>query len=719
MVCKSSEVLLNTITCSRISRNNLEHGNELQNSPRNKNLKKHGSNKQNVKTSMVELVVGQSHIGKHQLRIVRSSTGTTTLPKDSNRSISSSKTKPPQEISFAGNCLGRAALVAKKPPEELPHTSKRSHSFHNHRCSKKRVGGHGKRRETSRLMEPKSKTMAQQPKGTLDGTRSTKENRTHVTKSNCHVTDRQQISSGLHIKRGRDQVHKTSELDTRNTESGKPLSNHSHSEISPREIQPHSRPPIKVHRPIGVVIEQANTRHYFQEMGYPQHRSLCQSAVSDLRSIRERRCQRSTVSICRRVQQTMAISPRLDISSPSHDTENTPPLDIELRHIPPSGSEVGANILESGTQAAGTEPPVYNTESSQPPGRLENNESSTGSGRAMFAGMEGSGWASLVKSWPSDSQTLLETSWRKSTLKTYNSAWQRWKLWASDNNCNLCDPSAEEVAKYICFLHKTVKLAPKTIALHKSVVVTFANPENADKLNSHPLIRQLLKAVALTKPPINKPPTWNVSQLMEFLQHYPLDDKSLFQVSRHVSALLLLATGRRVHDLTLLDISPTSYESFEDHIILWPKFGSKTDSATFRQSGWKFSVGDVERLDVVKWVAHLINLSKDRRRACSSLNNLFITTRSKVKAASRTVIAGWLRTLFREANIEASPGSFRSAVNSDNWSNRNLNLDDVMKRGNWRSKDTFIKYYFKEVPARATNHTVPHTFSVTQTFSPI
>jgi hypothetical protein len=44
-----------------------------------------------------------------------------------------------------------------------------------------------------------------------------------------------------------------------------------------------------------------------------------------------------------------------------------------------------------------------------------------------------------------------------------------------------------------------------------------------------------------------------------------------------------------------------------------------------------------------------------------------------------------------------SPGSFRSAVASNNWSKKNLGLDEVLCRGNWRSGSTFFKHYFKEI----------------------
>ncbi|KAL4720273.1 hypothetical protein ACJJTC_001380 [Scirpophaga incertulas] len=83
-------------------------------------------------------------------------------------------------------------------------------------------------------------------------------------------------------------------------------------------------------------------------------------------------------------------------------------------------------------------------------------------------------------------------------------------------------------------------------------------------------------------------------------------------------------------------------------IIFWPSFGSKTDSHRSRQSGWELkSSGDAD-LDIVVWIRRLIEVSSNRRKARDGLSNLFISTRGKVKAASRAILAGWLKVPFEE-----------------------------------------------------------------------
>lgn len=105
-----------------------------------------------------------------------------------------------------------------------------------------------------------------------------------------------------------------------------------------------------------------------------------------------------------------------------------------------------------------------------------------------------------------------------------------------------------------------------------------------------------------------------------------------------------------------------------------------------------------DRLNLVSWIRKSISASQ-ARRANKKLDSLFITTRGAVKKASRSVIAGWIRTIFREAGISASAGSFRAAVASENWTNNRYDIDEILKMGNWRSKTTFFKHYFRETPA--------------------
>lgn len=152
-----------------------------------------------------------------------------------------------------------------------------------------------------------------------------------------------------------------------------------------------------------------------------------------------------------------------------------------------------------------------------------------------------------------------------------------------------------------------------------------------------------------------------------------------------------------MHDLTLLRIDPDFLEQSEEEIIFWPQYGSKTDKSKFIQSGWKLLKNKQQLWDTIHWFKQYMEISCQRRQANNqSIPYLFITTRGKTGPASRSVIAGWVKTALLSAGIEAGPGSTRSAVATFRFNNY-LSLDEVLKKGNWQGPSNFFKHYYKEI----------------------
>ncbi|KOB72408.1 putative reverse transcriptase-7 [Operophtera brumata] len=109
-----------------------------------------------------------------------------------------------------------------------------------------------------------------------------------------------------------------------------------------------------------------------------------------------------------------------------------------------------------------------------------------------------------------------------------------------------------------------------------------------------------------------------------------------------VSETTAIKFGRRIHDLTLLKISPEQFHITENSVIFWP--WSKTDSDNHHQAGWHLKRNETKNLNAVFWVKKLLKTSQSRRSARQDLVSLFITTRGVVRDASRAIIAGWIKS---------------------------------------------------------------------------
>ncbi|XP_073952923.1 uncharacterized protein [Choristoneura fumiferana] len=354
------------------------------------------------------------------------------------------------------------------------------------------------------------------------------------------------------------------------------------------------------------------------------------------------------------------------------------------------------SFLESRLEESSHEPPTYNMEPSRSLARPVDRDSTSQGDGDDAGGLEMWGWSGNLTDWSPEQKSLLLSSWRPSTLKTYKVAWNRWCRWAHDNDLNISSPTGSSLARFLSDLHQKEGLAYSTILVHKSVVSSLCDADKSEALSSHKLVKQVLKAIALQKPKEPKPPIWDVANLVLFLSSRKFQQDNLYEVARHTAALLLLCSGRRVHDLTLLCIDSDHMTDMGSHIILWPRFGSKTDSSDTRQSGWKLLPNtQCNQADPIYWIKQLIEISRQRREVCKS-SKLFLTVIGKPREASRTIIAGWVKSLLREAGIEATPGSVRAAVASRNWID-NFPLDSILQQGNWRSEDTFRRFYRREI----------------------
>lgn len=83
----------------------------------------------------------------------------------------------------------------------------------------------------------------------------------------------------------------------------------------------------------------------------------------------------------------------------------------------------------------------------------------------------------------------------------------------------------------------------------------------------------------------------------------------------------------------------------------------------------------------------------ERKRADQNLVSLFITVTGPVKAASQTIITGWIRSLLKEANIDASPGSIRVTVASRGWLDDSP-VQEILDRGDWRCAESPRHHYY-------------------------
>ncbi|KOB73347.1 putative transposon Ty3-I Gag-Pol polyprotein, partial [Operophtera brumata] len=184
-------------------------------------------------------------------------------------------------------------------------------------------------------------------------------------------------------------------------------------------------------------------------------------------------------------------------------------------------------------------------------------------------------------------------------------------------------------------------------------------------------------SLEVEKPKLRKN-IWSLDMILDWVQRLNVTEDNLYQVTRHTALLILLHSGRRIHDLTLLKISPEQFQITENSVTFW-----LCDLLDLKQ----IQIITIKQDGILKETKQKI-LMPYFGSARQDLVSLFITTRGIVRDASRAIIAGWIKSCFKEAGIGASPGSIRAAVATDQFSIQGRDLDEILQKGNWRSRQT-------------------------------
>lgn len=631
--------------------------------------------------------------GSPELRELRRAQRSTSLPPSAKISEAIRRETGQTEATDRRPGTSGTELVEQVTDIDYPSTQESRDSFFNNRCSRQRLGSPAGQHVHVRLLDEKPAVMAFEQKGDVGSLPGNKTTGTPPARSPHPSPNRQPNGSSLYTEGRRDEICGPLRPGLRSASYGRQFESSSVSLLSSRKIQWNRRQTIQRKCPSRMAPTTSSHRSHFQRMGHPRSGFICKQKFSSRQELCLSRLHRSVGKILRCLQSRLGLQASVDIPSPQPDSQSPGTPEQKSREILASGPQMGTNILDA--RPSESEPST--SKNDREPGRsisgLVHGEG-TATGRPTYSpSVEDWGWGSMTSNWSTQEKALLKESWRSSTIQTYRAPIKRWLTWCQENQVDPLSPGSPNLARFLANLTIKDNLAYATILVHKSAVSTFCSGEAKNSSSSF-LVKQVLKAISNSKSKEERAAIWDAQILFNWLAA-GAPKLTLFEASRRTAAILLLASGRRVHDLTLLKISKDHLTNLGQEIILWPSFGSKTDRASFRQSGWKLSKHENIRVCPVTWIRALLKLSEKRRKG-QNWDELFITVTGPVKPASKTVIAGWVRSALTEAGIDASPGSVRAAVASRGWVD-NLPVQEIVDRGNWKCVETFANHYCRRV----------------------
>lgn len=584
-----------------------------------------------------------------------------------------------------------------------------------HRRIRHRMGGSTRRHKYCGHLDRVSEDMACQQKRDVCRLRSYTSEPAATPRCTDTASNRQSNSSLVHKQGGRHKIQEAASSNSTTSCCTRQAEHSSDSTLFSGQVQCRGRCSFSAEGLSRMATHEDSNDEHFSNVGYAGDRPLRVENSPRSTKVRIAGRQRSGSPTSQRVLSSVALRPSLVVSTTKFDSTSSPTPEPIQRRLYIDCPEVEQGVLAGRCSTTSATSPLPNSRSSLHSRRHQNGDASAASARPTLGSMADFGWQDILTDWTDQEQKFFMSSWRGSTINTYRPVWGRWKRWCESHSINFKYPNADQVARYLAHLHCDIGLAYRTILVHKSVISTFTHITSNIDLSSNFFIKHILKAISVAREKSAKPPIWNPKVLLQHLSAYDFDENNIFQVSRHVATLLLLASGRRVHDLTLLRIDSSSLVDEDSSIVLWPAFGSKTDNHNHRQSGWRLKEHPDKKLNLIFWLRQLIDITSNCR---GNIKHLFITVRGDIKPASRTVIGGWVRSLLKAAGIDATPGSVRSAVASLNFV-ENFPIDQILATGNWKTIHTFQNYYQRELLHHNDSNVPNHSTSLSNYFDPV
>ena len=177
----------------------------------------------------------------------------------------------------------------------------------------------------------------------------------------------------------------------------------------------------------------------------------------------------------------------------------------------------------------------------------------------------------------------------------------------------------------------------------------------------------------------------------------PDEHLSLIQLSRKLTALLLLVSGQRGQVLRFLDIRNMSIS--ESTIVFRIGDLLKTSRPGCHISELCFDKYSPDQLICV--YSTIVNYLERTKESRGSITGLLLTTKPPIKVASQDTLRRWVREVMGAAGIDLtifSPHSTRSAASSK--AALRLPLSSILSSVGWSRESTFVKFYRRPISTK-------------------
>ena len=312
----------------------------------------------------------------------------------------------------------------------------------------------------------------------------------------------------------------------------------------------------------------------------------------------------------------------------------------------------------------------------------------------------------------------------KSTLAVYEGKWKVFVDWCSSHSIDPLQASAPQVADFLLFLFEDKGLLPGTIEGYRTAVAGALRPASGVDLGKDQSLSALIHSFFREKPrSLRTLPPWDLALVLFALSKAPfepLDSIPLKLLTWKTTFLLLLASGARRGELHAIDHSKVSHAEGWKWVSLEPvpSFLAKTQLRRsgasvlkpFRIPALSSTLPSELVQDRAMCPVRSLKAYLARTRGMRAGKDLLLISYRENHPGDicKNTLSGWIRKLLTmvysladkdtAALANLSTHAIRGMAASLAFKG-NADMEDLLRACSWKSNNTFISFYLKDMSA--------------------
>ncbi|CAG9137876.1 unnamed protein product [Plutella xylostella] len=280
----------------------------------------------------------------------------------------------------------------------------------------------------------------------------------------------------------------------------------------------------------------------------------------------------------------------------------------------------------------------------------------------------------------------------ENTLKQYSPCIKDWITYCHTNQISTIKANIPEIIKY--FTKKFNEgMSYGSLNSLRSALSLFLGSHIGTDHN----IKRLFKGFFRLRPCAPKYDyTWNVSEVLEYIENVYASCDNLEICSKKTVTLLVLATGHRAQTICAIDIDLIKIESNVVHIKVAKLV--KTSAPNRLQPFIRLPFfNDRPFICPARAVIDYLNMTKSIRKDCK---NLFLSYREPYKPVTVSTISRWIKTVLQESGIDINTFSAHSTRHASTSTalKRGVSIDEIRRTAGWTdSSSCFARFYNRPV----------------------